>query len=120
MSRRVGTAALVVVFAVITFASCVRVMPPSVPAVTSTGVHFEVSFPDATSVAVAGDFNQWSTTSHPLARNSSGIWSTVVSLPPGEHAFMYVVDDTRWTTPAQAEVYVDDGFGSKNGVVVVR
>ena len=44
----------------------------------------------------------------------------VVALPPGEHAFMYVVDGAAWLSPPAAEDYVDDGFGSRNGVVVVR
>lgn len=75
----------------------------------------------AHSVSVAGDFNQWSATSSPLAREGSGgLWSVVVPLPPGEHHFMYVVDGAQWISPPLAEDYVDDGFGSRNGVVVVR
>jgi 1,4-alpha-glucan branching enzyme len=88
--------------------------------VTSAGVRFADSFPEATSVAVAGSFNEWSITSDPLTRDSTGIWWAVIRLPPGDHAFMYVVDGTRWVSPALAEEYVDDGFGARNGVVVVR
>jgi hypothetical protein len=43
-----------------------------------------------------------------------------VALPPGEHTFMYLVNGTEWVTPPLAEDYVDDGFGARNGVVVVR
>ena len=69
---------------------------------------------------MAGSFNQWSPSSHPLAREGSrGIWMAVVALPPGEHLFMYVVDGTEWLSPPLAEDYVDDGFGARNGVVVV-
>jgi hypothetical protein len=32
---------------------------------------------------------------------------------------MYVVDG-KWISPEMAEDFVDDGFGVKNGVVVVR
>ena len=77
--------------------------------------------PHAGSVAVAGTFNQWSTSSHPLSQDrSSGEWMALVPLSPGEHLFMFVVDGTRWLTPPAAENYVDDGFGARNGVVVVR
>lgn len=70
---------------------------------------------------MAGTFNQWSPTAHPLVRTpSSGVWTTVVALPPGEHQFVYVVDGAQWIAPPQADDYVDDGFGSRNGVVVVR
>ncbi len=75
----------------------------------------------ASAVAVAGTFNQWSTSSHPLSRDpSSGTWTALVALAPGEHLFMYVVDGTEWLSPPAAEDYVDDGFGAWNGVVVVR
>ena len=75
----------------------------------------------ATSVSVVGNFNEWSASAHPLARNgTAGLWSAVVALPPGEHAFMFVVDGSQWIVPPLAEDYVDDGFGSRNGVVIVR
>jgi 1,4-alpha-glucan branching enzyme len=88
---------------------------------TSSGVRFVLMQPDARSVALAGSFNQWSPTSRPLLREGPrGLWAVVVPLPPGEHLFMYVVDGAQWISPPLAEDYVDDGFGSKNGVVVVR
>ena len=51
--------------------------------------------------------------------SANGRWSIVTPLPPGEHTFMFVVDGRQWVSPA-AEDYVDDGFGARNGVVVVR
>jgi len=89
--------------------------------VTPAGVRFVLALPAAESVAVAGDFNRWSATASPLARQGSrGLWTIVVPLPPGEHLFMYVVNGTQWISPPLAEDYADDGFGAKNGVVVVR
>jgi hypothetical protein len=56
-----------------------------------------------------------------MAREGTSRWWTrVVPLPPGEHLFMYVVDGVRWVTPPLADDFVDDGFGAKNGVIVVR
>ncbi len=97
-----------------------RTAPPS-PVMTPAGVRFMLIRPEARSVNLAGSFNQWSASSHPLAREKSrGLWAIVVALPPGEHAFMYVVDGTQWVSPPFAEEYVDDSFGGKNGIVVVR
>ena len=80
-----------------------------------------LSDPEARSVALAGSFNLWSSASHQLVRNGArGLWTIVVPLPPGEHVFMYVVNGTQWISPPFAEDYMDDGFGAKNGVVVVR
>ena len=100
-------------------AACATLRAPEAPAVTPAGVRFVLRHPQAQKVSLAGSFNQWSESSHPLAR-SSGVWTIVVALPPGEYAFMYVVDGREWLTPPAARDYVDDGFGSRNGVVVVR
>lgn len=101
--------------------SCATVPAPAAPISTPDGVRFVIVQPDARSVAVVGTFNQWSTSSHPLSRDgSSGLWTALVRLTPGEHLFMYVVDGTQWLSPQAAEGYVDDGFGARNGVVVVH
>lgn len=89
--------------------------------VTPAGVRFVFEDPMARSVAVAGSFNQWSSSAHPLARTVGRTeWAATVALPPGDHAYMFVVDGTRWVTPPAADDFVDDGFGARNGVVVVR
>ena len=105
--------------AVVASASCAATI--AAPVVTPSGVRFVLMQAEASSVTVAGSFNQWSASAHPLARGSSrGLWTGVLALPPGEHLFMYVVNGSEWISPPLAEDYVDDGFGSKNGVVVVR
>jgi hypothetical protein len=102
-------------------ASCAAALVPTAPVVTRDGVRFVLVHSSAHSVTLTGSFNQWSTSSHALTRDqSSGVWSVVVPLPPGEYLFMYVVDGIQWISPEVAEDFVDDGFGVKNGVVVVR
>jgi len=94
--------------------------PSLAPQVTSAGVRFSLVHANAKNVALAASFNQWSAVSHPLSRVlTSAIWEVVVPLPPGEHLFMFVIDGTQWVTPPLADDFVDDGFGAKNGVVVV-
>jgi 1,4-alpha-glucan branching enzyme len=102
-------------------AACAPVLVAPFPESTPAGVRFVFLDSRARTVAVAGSFNEWSPSTHPLRREEPlGRWSVVVALPPGEHQFAYVVDGTRWTMPPAAEAYADDGFGAKNGVVVVR
>ena len=103
-----------------TSASCAAVTAQA-PVVTPEGVRFSLAHAEARSVAVAGSFNDWSASAHPLARNGSGnVWTAMVVLPPGDHQFMFVLDGTQWIVPPLAEEYVDDGFGSRNGVISVR
>jgi len=120
MRRRRGTCVAVMLVALAS-ASCAARLSPGAPVVTPDGVRFVLEQSQARSVTVAGSFNDWSDTSHPLARDArSGLWTATVVLPPGEHQFMFVVDDTEWVSPPLAEDYVDDGFGARNGVVIVR
>ncbi len=109
------------VLVVAVLAGCAARLEPHAPVGEAGGVRFTVSAPSARSVALSGSFNGWSATRHPMARvGSDGLWAVVIPLPPGEHAFMFVVNGTQWLSPPQAEEYVEDGFGNKNGVVVVR
>ena len=93
---------------------------PGVPRQIEGGVEFSIVLPNVQSVAVVGDFNDWLYTAHILVRADGDRWSGVVPLPAGEHVFMFVVNGEQWVVPPLADDYVDDGFGQKNGVVVVR
>ena len=99
-------------------ASCAAAIADRAPIDTPDGVRFTFATAAAKTVSVAGNFNEWSATANPLAR-SGNVWTAVVTLPPGEHLFMFVVDG-KWIVPPLAEDYADDGFGSRNGVVIVR
>ena len=119
MNRRVGF--LLATLSAFACAGRARIGVPTAPVMTPAGVRFVLVNAEARSVALAGSFNQWSSSSHPLApEKSRGAWTLVVPLPPGEHLFMFVVDGTNWISPPLAEDYVDDGFGARNGVVIVR
>jgi 1,4-alpha-glucan branching enzyme len=113
---------LVLVIAIVCSSCTPGLQRPSLaPAVTPEGVRFSFLQADAKSVAIAGTFNEWSVSSHQLLRTGkTDVWMLTVPLSPGEHLFMFVIDGTRWITPPLADDFVDDGFGSKNGVVIVR
>jgi 1,4-alpha-glucan branching enzyme len=104
--------------AAVVSASCAAAIADRAPIDTPNGVRFTLATAAAQSVSVAGNFNEWSATANPLVR-SGKVWTAVVTLPPGEYLFMFIVDG-KWVAPPLAEDYADDGFGSKNGVVIVR
>lgn len=119
MARRATVMANVLALATLV-STCASRQPPLSAVTTEAGVAFAHTDREATSVAVAGSFNQWSTSSHPLVRTgTAGRWTTVVPLGPGEYQYAFVVEGTRWVVPTAATEYVDDGFGSTNAVVVV-
>lgn len=72
--------------------------------------------PDATSVAVAGDWTDWHQV--PMERASGDTWELVMTVPPGVHRFNLVVDGERWIVPPDVP-RVSDGFGGTAGLLVV-
>lgn len=85
----------------------------------SVYVQFLYVAPEAGSVAVAGDFNEWSAEQLPLEDpDGDGIWTGEAPLSPGLHKYMFVVDG-EWVTDPQAGRYVDDGFGNRNALIEV-
>lgn len=82
-----------------------------------TAVPFTLLAPQASSVAVVGDFNDWKPT--PLTRNGVGAWETRVRLRPGQYNYAFVVDGSRWVADPSAPRNAVDDFGSPNSVVTV-
>lgn len=105
-----------VIVAALSWAACATELREGVQ-LSREGVRFQLRQPAAASVAVAGDFNGWSPTFHPMTR-SGEFWTCVIALPPGDYVFMYVVDG-MWVTPPNAAELVPDGFGGWNGRFLV-
>ena len=79
---------------------------------------FVLVAPRASSVAVVGDFNDWREL--PMrAAGAGGVWTVTVPLAPGRHTYSFVVDGTTWIADPAAPFAPEDGFGSRNSVVMV-
>ena len=82
-------------------------------------VQFVYVAPEASSVTLAGDFNEWNDQRLPLRDpDGDGVWTGYVLLEPGLHKYMFVVDG-GWVTDPRAERHVDDGFGNRNALITV-
>lgn len=83
------------------------------------GTTFRVWSPNSSSVSVAGEFNTWSVTAHPLTQEgSSGIWSTdVPGAAHGQH-YKFVMDGswmTSWKDPrARWSTWSGSGEGANS------
>jgi len=85
----------------------------------SVYVRFVLYAPGAQRVAVAGTFNQWDRDAAPLMpAGTSGVWTTTLALPIGQHQYAFVVDGERWVADPAAPG-VSDGFGRRNSLVAV-
>jgi len=94
--------------------------PPEEAAPAPRRVEFALPAEGARTVAVAGDFNEWRTDATVLRDDDGdGVFVGAAELPPGSHAYMFVVDGERWVSDPYATNFRDDGFGHRNAIVRV-
>jgi 1,4-alpha-glucan branching enzyme len=92
---------------------------------TKTGKLCRVTFNlppevNAKKAFLCGEFNDWSTHSHPMKRHLDGGFSTTVTLPVGrEYRFRYLLDGQRWENAWQADAYLPNEFGTEDSVIRV-
>jgi 1,4-alpha-glucan branching enzyme len=72
------------------------------PKQTIKPINFFYSAPDAETVYLIGDFNEWNPKSHPMQRRERGWWSLQVPLSPGHHQYLFVVDGRPTLDPHAA------------------
>jgi hypothetical protein len=75
----------------------------------------------AESVALCGDFNDWSADATPLELGSDGYWRVAVALQPGcSYRYRYLINGKRWENAWDADGYVPNAYGGTDSVVVVE
>ena len=83
-------------------------------------VRFELFAPQATSVELLGNFNNWKTgTLRLVGPDPTGHWLTTVYLTEGRHEYLFLVDGKHWIADPKALVLRPDGFGQMNSVLEV-
>jgi 1,4-alpha-glucan branching enzyme len=81
-------------------------------------VRFEFTDPSATTVCVAGTFNQWQADTKTLHSSSTGHWWKETALAPGTYEYCLVVDG-QWMPDPLAKESVPNPFGGRNSVLTV-
>ncbi len=81
-------------------------------------VCFEFTHPTATTVCVAGTFNDWQPETKPLHSVGGGRWHQDTVLPPGTYEYCLVVDG-HWIPDPRAKVTAPNPFGGMNSLLTV-
>ena len=81
-------------------------------------VRFEYTHPTATSVCVAGSFNQWKPEAKTLHYAGTGHWTKDTVLAPGSYEYCLIVDG-QWMPDPQARDTVPNPFGGRNSILIV-
>jgi chromosome partitioning protein len=87
------------------------------PEASKDGVRFSLHAPQARTVQVAGDFNNWQPTDVALMKaDGQGDWTTTLRLKPGTYQYRFVVDGQWMEDPANPNK-VESPFGGMNSVI---
>ena len=84
----------------------------------SQPVRFELTHPSATTVSVAGTFNDWHPTTKSMHPVGKGHWLKETALAPGTYEYCFIVDG-RWMPDPMARETVPNPFGGRNSVLKV-
>jgi 1,4-alpha-glucan branching enzyme len=75
----------------------------------------------AGTVALCGEFNDWSADDARLERGSDGSWQATVALEQGHsYRYRYLLDGQRWENDKNADGHVPNPLGTTDSVVVVK
>jgi hypothetical protein len=102
--------------------SVLKKSPSTVPANgQAIPVQFVLVAPDAHSVAVVGDFNNWGLNDTALvAENHDGVWSVSAPVHTGVHRYAFLVNGKQWVADPTAPRAADDDFGQPSSALVVE
>ena len=81
-------------------------------------VRFVLVAPEASSVHLAADFNQWSPDGYGMVRKQDGSWEITVPLRKGRaYAYNFIIDGERWIADPAGSLLLDDGFGGSSSSI---
>jgi hypothetical protein len=87
---------------------------------TAQGLLFVQPMGTTKTIAIAGGFNNWSTTEHVMKRNEQlGVFELCIRLPKGTFAYRLVIDG-QWTHDVHNPTNEPNPFGELNSLAVVQ
>jgi 1,4-alpha-glucan branching enzyme len=81
-------------------------------------VNFYCASPEAESVSLIGDFNDWNPNSLPMQRREDGWWFIQVLITHGHHHYLFLVDGTPALDPRAIGTVQADQYGKASMIAV--
>jgi 1,4-alpha-glucan branching enzyme len=82
-------------------------------------IKFSLDAPEAQSVFVTGDFNDWDPKSQPLKKHSKKTWKVSVHLMSGRYEYRFLVDGI-WQNDPKCNALIPNSYGSDNCILIVQ
>ncbi|NWF94034.1 MAG: isoamylase early set domain-containing protein [Syntrophaceae bacterium] len=80
---------------------------------------FSLSASQGKSVFIAGSFNQWNLSAHPLKQDKKGVWKISLPLGSGRYEYRFLVDG-QWQNDPNCSSFIENPFGTLNCLRVVE
>jgi chromosome partitioning protein len=75
--------------------------------------------PDAISVKIGGDFNNWNPTDDfHMERDEYGVWTKNISLKPGMYQYKFIVDG-EWVEDHNNSSHISNAYGGNNSILKI-
>jgi len=79
-----------------------------------------IAAPNAKSVCIVGDFNDWNIHANPMKKQKNGDFTIKLDLEKGrEYQFRYLIDDMTWENDWNADKYAKSPYGDVDNSVVI-
>jgi chromosome partitioning protein len=95
-----------------------EILKDELPKFKMTEVDLTLKAPDAQSVYVAGDFNNWKTDDTTMMQKVDGTWKLKVSLPAGRYRYRFVKDGEWIEDPSNAN-HALNPYGQMDSLIEV-
>jgi len=80
----------------------------------------KIAAPEAKSVCIVGDFNDWNIHANRMKKQKNGGYTIKLKLELGkEYQFRYLIDGSRWENDWNADRYVRSPYGDSDNSVIV-
>jgi 1,4-alpha-glucan branching enzyme len=93
-------------------------MSPTKEKTKKRRITFSLNADKAAQVALVGDFNNWSQTTHLMKKNKNGMWEKTLMLDFGRYEYKFLVDG-HWQSDPQNGQVTRNCFGTINNVLMV-
>lgn len=110
--------------------SCGKYLAEVVESPLATGgrATFRLRSPSASTVQVAGDWNNWGKGDAESGEvlvglmekeEKSGLWTVTIDLPPGRYRYRFIIDENRSVLDPSNPRIVEDHMGGKANLLVM-
>lgn len=82
-------------------------------------IEFTLRAPQASSIFLAGTFNNWKTDSLAMKKGRDGVWKIRIKMAPGRYEYKFFVDG-EWSQDISGSDAVANAFGTRNRVISVH